>query len=121
MILGAEIGMLVLGLIALCSGKLTLSKNQVVYGTPARLLGLVAMAPFPLSFAVGFAIAVSQGIQGKAVNVKSMPWELILIEGCIVVACLATVYGVGWSYAESSIPVAKPVQDEYDVNQPVRP
>jgi hypothetical protein len=119
MILGAEIGMLVLGLIALCSGKLTLSKNQVVYGTPARLLGLVALMPLPLSFAVVFAIAFSQSVQGRAADLKSMNGELILIEGCIVVACLATVYGIGWSYVGP--PVARPVHDEYDINQPVRP
>src|SRR5271155_4899651 len=43
MILGAEIGLPVMAIITLVRGKLVLTKNRVVYGTPARLLALFGL------------------------------------------------------------------------------
>ena len=38
MILGAEIGLLIVGIMALVKGRLPLTKRRVVHGLPARLL-----------------------------------------------------------------------------------
>lgn len=50
-ILGAEIAMLLIGLIVLIQGRISLAKNCVVLGVPARLIGMVLMLPFPLATA----------------------------------------------------------------------
>src|SRR5437773_1370836 len=100
MILGAEIGLLVLGIYGLTTGKLTLSKTRVVEGPAARWLAVVCMLPLPLSFVVGFVIGFTTAARGQPWNPDSWRWTLILIEGGIVVACVAVVYTVGWGLAE---------------------
>ena len=61
MILGIEIALIVVGILALARGRMTLSKTKVVVGAPARLLGLLALTPLPLAFMIGFVYAISKG------------------------------------------------------------
>ena len=56
MILGAEIGLLVYGIIVLIRGRYSLGKGKTVTGSRARLLGAVCMAPIPLAMTAGFVI-----------------------------------------------------------------
>ena len=56
MILGAEIGLLVYGIIVLIRGRYNLGKGRTVTGSRARLLGAVCLAPIPLAMTAGFAI-----------------------------------------------------------------
>src|SRR4051812_44818645 len=59
MIAGVEIGLLLCGLLALASGKLMVSGTTMVRGAAARLLGLVLMAPLPLSFLLGLLFGLA--------------------------------------------------------------
>src|SRR5262249_11231617 len=88
MITGLEIGMLIAGIIALVSGKFKLTANCVAEGVAARLAGLICLLPLPLSFAVGFVIALQQQAQGRPFDVKEMQLSLALLEGGIALACL---------------------------------
>ena len=49
MVLGAEIGMLIMGFMALFKGKLTLSKTKVLYDARARVVGIFGLLPIPVS------------------------------------------------------------------------
>ena len=104
MILGAEIGLFVMGVIALVKGKLTLSKTRVVYGTPARLLAIIAFLPLPLAFSAGVVYGVILAAQGREVTIDSVGPTMIGIEVAILVACIAAMYGIGWA-------IAKPAAD----------
>jgi hypothetical protein len=68
MLLLIEIALLVMGIIALVRGEITLSKRKVVTGAPARLIGLLAMAPLPIAFAIGFVHGVMHGAQAGPNN-----------------------------------------------------
>ena len=63
MILGMEIGLAIFGLIALVKGKMTVSKNKVVVGAAARLLGLLALTPLPAALLFVVLYAAAQGGQ----------------------------------------------------------
>jgi hypothetical protein len=58
MILGMEIAMFVIGIMALVRGKLKLGKNKEVTGTPARLLGLIGFVPIPLAIVLNIVAIV---------------------------------------------------------------
>ena len=114
MILGAEIGMLIFGLMALIRGKLTLSKKSIVYGPMARVLGIVAMLPLPLSFAIGLLIGIALAAQGKRFEVEQWRGTFAIIEIGLIVACLVAVYAIGWSFAQppySAMPEVEVVDD----------
>lgn len=59
MILGAEIGLFIYGLIAIIRGIYSMGKGQKVIGPKARLLGALCMAPIPLSMMVGIVIGLT--------------------------------------------------------------
>jgi NPCBM/NEW2 domain len=95
MILGMEIAMLAVGLYALVAGKMTLTRNRVVYGAGARFLGLIALMPFPLAFSVGFVLGAYEAVNHRSLIDSSAKWTLIAIEGGIVVFCALLVYVLG--------------------------
>jgi len=101
MILGAAIGLIIVGIIALVKGKLQLTKNKYVYGTPARLLALVALAPIPLWIMIIGALAVGNVAQGREVTAGSLQWTSIGIEVGVLLTCVALIYGIGWKIAET--------------------
>lgn len=99
MILGAEIGLMVMGVIALVKGKLTLTKDRVVYGTPARILAILAFLPLPLSFVTGMIYGMYLATQGRTGLDDSNRLWAIGIELGILVACIVAMYGIGWRLA----------------------
>jgi phage FluMu protein Com len=97
MILGAEIGLIIFGIYALITGKLTLSKNRIVRGTAARLLAVIALLPLPLSLAVIFTVGMVVVSRGGTFDPSegSARLKFSLIEAGIVVGCLIAVYAIG--------------------------
>jgi hypothetical protein len=95
MILGIEIAMIVVGLLALVRGKMTISKNKVVTGAAARLLGLVALTPLPVAFAaVALYVAVS-GVGDPERFVEDNKLTIMLIEAGVVIGIAILVFGIG--------------------------
>ena len=73
MIIGAEIGLLIMGIIALCTGKMSMGGGKEVLGWKARLIGFIALLPFTLAFAIGFVggfLAAANGVQFDAASVQ---------------------------------------------------
>jgi hypothetical protein len=117
MILGIEIALLVVGVLALVRGKLPLDKSHAVYGLPARFLGLVALTPLPASFVVVAAYTVLNVPSGDPVAVDQFVtdnrWTLIAIEAGIAIGVAVIVFGLGRLFAqESQVPIVKTMRWE---------
>lgn len=87
-----EIAMAVWGVIVLFTGRLKVSSSKVVQGTPARLLGLLMLAPLPLAFLAGIAIGVWAAANGR--NVDDIRGPLLLAEVAIVVVTAIAVFSI---------------------------
>jgi hypothetical protein len=55
MIIGAQIGLLIYGIIAIIRGQYSMGKGRKVIGSKARMLGAVCLGPMPLSMIAGTA------------------------------------------------------------------
>jgi hypothetical protein len=53
MIFGAQIGLLIYGIIAMIRGQYGMGKGRKVIGSKARLPGAVCLVPIPLSMIAG--------------------------------------------------------------------
>lgn len=93
--IGAGIGMLIFGIIALIRGKFTLSKNKVVMGTPARLLGVLAMTPIPLMLGAGVVIGLVSMPQNVEKFQKDNQALFAGVEIGILVVIAGLVFGIG--------------------------
>jgi len=96
MILGAEIGLLIMGIMAMSQGKLVLTKKRVVFGTPARLLAIVTFLPLPVSFVLGFLLGFAMGASGRNPGDPAVGWQFIALEAGVLVICVGLLYGIGW-------------------------
>jgi hypothetical protein len=116
MILGIEIALIVVGLIGLITGKLPLDKSHAVRGWPARLLGLVALTPIPLStVAIMAYMAVNApATDPAALNrfVADNQLTMIGIEAGIAIGTALVIFGVGRLFARPN--------EEVETVRPVR-
>jgi hypothetical protein len=97
MSLGAEIGLIIFGIYALITGKLTLTKNRIVRGAAARLIAVIALLPLPLSLGIWSIVGFIAAGRGEFLD-PTNPWLQLkfgLIEAGIVVGCLIAVYAIG--------------------------
>jgi hypothetical protein len=115
------IGFAILGIAALITGKITLSKNKVVLGTPARLLGLLALTPLPIVLVIGVAYAVASGPADPEKFQKDNQLVFAAIEIGTLVVVGAVVFGIGAALAVSPEEVRRKkrkrrrdVDDEYE-------
>ncbi len=83
-----QIGMLVMGLIALFSGKLSLTKAMTLKGAAARLAGLIMIAPLPINLGVGFVVGLTVASQGRQFNFQEWQMTFILLEVGVTLGCL---------------------------------
>src|SRR5437879_1799730 len=86
MCLVLEIGMLIFGIIALITGKFTLTRNKVVYGVPARIIGVIMILPLPLGLLVAFVIIGALVAQGRFTP-GNIPIAINFIEPAIIFGC----------------------------------
>jgi hypothetical protein len=98
-ILGLEIVLLVLGILALVRGRMPFLRNKVVVGAPARLLGLLALSPIPLSL---LGIILYAGVPGSA-NEKEVTNEVLrtvfAIEAGTVITVAVLAFGIAAAVA----------------------
>jgi hypothetical protein len=121
MILGAEIGLAIMGLLALIRGRMTVSKTKVVVGWPARLLGLLALTPLPLVLLIGIiyvAANVDATDQAAAERfAQEHKGTITLIEGVTVAAIAFAVIGLAAAAGAHPDEVdrrTRPRAEEYD-------
>ena len=80
MLLGLEIGMFVIGLIALITGKITLSRGRSLRGVAVRLAGVALLLPIPVALAVVFAYGAYVAASGERLNEEDIKLRGALIE-----------------------------------------
>ena len=118
-----EIILGIYGLYVLITGKMKLSATKEVVGTPARLISLIMLAPFPLAFMGGLIIGIWQGMNGQ--NVADLKMPLMLMEVVIVIACAVVAFGIAHMIAQppgASQPQQYPVaQNPPTFQRPVDP
>lgn len=101
MILGIEIGLFIMGVIALVNGKMKFSANKVVEGTPARLLGVLAVLTLPIVFGLGFAYGFLVGVNNPdglpQAELDRIRINATIIELVVVALVCITIFAVGFS------------------------
>lgn len=76
MLLILEVVMLIFGIVVLVTGKVSLSKDSIVIGPRARVVGLCWLLPLPLAFCVGFIIGMYEGMNGRQFDITK--WGVII-------------------------------------------
>jgi hypothetical protein len=95
MILGIEIAMIVVGLLALVRGKMTVTGSKVVIGTPARLLGALALTPLPAAFVAVIGYIALNAPADPEQFAQDKKWTITAIEAGIVIGIAVLVFGIG--------------------------
>src|SRR4051812_22032570 len=94
-----ELFMFVMGVIAVATGKLKLSKNLVVPEPRARVVGAILMLPVPVAFAVGFLLAVALGLDEDPAKLRAFRPAALMIELTIILVCVVAAFA--WSVMPS--------------------
>jgi hypothetical protein len=92
-LLVVEIVMLVGGVYALVTGKLTLTKNNRLVGWRAKIAGLILMSPLPLAFLFGTVLgllAYAEILPEDSIQISSV------IEIVLVIAALVGSVAFAW-------------------------
>src|SRR5262245_32613854 len=104
MILGIEVALIVVGIMAIARGRLPLDKTRSVYGMPARLLGFVALTPIPVSAVVVAVYLASHASSGDPAAVERAVddnrYTLMIIEATITLGVAFVVFGLGRALSE---------------------
>ena len=121
-----EILMLIFGIIALVRGRFLLTRAKEVRGWPARIIGVLLIMPFPLSFLVGMVLGGVFVAMGKSVDDQEFRSAASILGFAIVAICFLSAIGIAMFLAE---PIRKnrPGQEDlaipadYDERFQVRP
>ena len=104
MCLIVEIAMTLWGIVTLVRGKFPLSRNKIVTGRAAYLVGLILTSTVPATFGVGFAFGLYLGSQGVDPDDMDHLIENTLIdvgmELALVIAVMSLTYLVAFSTAK---------------------
>lgn len=115
MICGLQIGLFVMGIVMLITGRMKLSANKVVEGWPARLLGLLALVPLPLCLLIGLVFGIRAGLQGQ-VDVSSQEKIILgVTEAGITLGDLALLFIIGFAVAVP--PLSQRKVTDYDEDE----
>lgn len=106
-----EVGLFIFGVITLAKGRYV-SRNRVIEGAPAYLIGVILVMIVPFNFLIGLVFGVVWTIRnGAPPNVNQMPWAAG-IEAFVVLLALVSVMLIGAiagkSKDELSLPFAGP-------------
>lgn len=106
-----QIIMLLFGIYTLIRGRFLLTRASEVRGWPARIIGLVLIAPWPLAFLIGMMLGAMILAQGKSVAGRDFQLTAGFLEFGIVVFCLILAIGIAKVYAQ---PIRKRQDSESD-------
>jgi hypothetical protein len=107
-----EVALFAWGLYGLITGKLQISRNKLVVGTPARLLAVLALLPLPIALGVGLLIGMDAGMRGGEIP-REKQLTLTLIEAGVAVTVLLIVI-VAILVMGTPPERKKPVVDDFD-------
>lgn len=104
-----EIAMTICGIIILVRGQANLTKNRVVTGAPAYVIGSILTATLPLLLTIGIgmgvALAASKGVEKVAGNPLLF---LVDIVGVALIAAVCVVVALIGSKRPERIPMSAP-------------
>ncbi len=91
----------IFGIQALVSGKVSLSKTRIITGKSAKIMGIIALMPFPVAFVLGFSLGFYWGATRPG---QEMPLVLPFL---VNVGALVLV-GIGIAIVASRAPKSDP-------------
>ena len=103
------IGMIIMGLLALIRGRIQLSKAKVVRGIPARLLGALALTPFPVATLIAILYMFATGDVKDPDDVERWTQQN---QGSVVAIAAGTVLGTALLIVILGFILAKPMTEE---------
>jgi hypothetical protein len=110
-----EIIILIFGIITLIRGHFLLTRVKEVRGWPARIIGVLLILPFPLSFLVGLVLGATFVAMRKDIGEARLEPAIRFIELGIVALCFFSAIGVALFFAQ---PVRKKKAKPADVAVP---
>ncbi|MCC6419604.1 MAG: hypothetical protein IT429_15325 [Gemmataceae bacterium] len=113
MLLVAEIGMLVLGIITVATGKLSTSAGKECRGVPARIAGVLLILPLPISLLIGLMIAVILTSQGRNFDERAA-WPTLVELGVFLVFVITAFVIAGMNARPIGRTTARRRRDDYD-------
>ena len=123
LLLVLEIAMLVYGIIAVSTGRFSLSAQKEARGVPARIAGVLLILPLPVAFLVGFMVGAAMAAQGRAFDIQHIPpWITFMELGIFAVFAISAfvVAGVNAQPVQKYAP-PKPPYDDYPEEERQRP
>ena len=115
-----EIGMFVMGIITLVKGRVTLSRNRVVEGMPAYIIGGILVSVVPVSFGIGVIVGIVIAARTGAPPTPQQLAPFSLLELVVILVALVASMAIG-SYAGKKPSRKKPAADTATINPPYRP
>jgi len=108
--------LLIGGLVALVTGKVSLTKNLVVHGAMARVVGAILMLPIPLALGCGILLGVVMAAQGGKsmddIRIYAAILDVGITVGCILLAVIVAAMSPKSKPAKKRRP-----DDDYDDNR----
>jgi hypothetical protein len=95
-----EIGMLIAGIVALVRGEFSWTRNKVVRGAAARVVGALLLLPLLLAFTVGVAIVSIHTANGRPPNDPSLRATLGFTEAASIILFFVIAILIAAIYAE---------------------
>jgi hypothetical protein len=101
-----QIATLLFGILALVNGEFSVTRNRVVSGTAARIIGGILLLPYPMSFGLVmlfWLILVTQG-QGDDIDAEHMMAGVNTLSALALVLCLVSAIGIAIFTAKPKTP-----------------
>lgn len=95
-----EILMLIFGIIALIRGRFLLTRAKEVRGWPARIIGVLLIMPFPMSFIAGMVLGAVFMALGKSIDGQEFKSAAMILGFATVALCFFSAIGVAFFLAE---------------------
>jgi len=109
-----EIGMFIAGLIALISGRFTLTKQNVLTGTRARIAGAILILPLPIAFGIGL-------LMGALAGSGAIPSDTLQYAACVDIALVIAGLAGAYGYAAATKPASETMPPVPPQEPPVPP
>jgi hypothetical protein len=114
-----QLALAIWGIYVLYTGKLKVTSNKQVTGTPARLLGGFMLAPLPVGFMLGIAVGIWAGANGKDVSDIQMP--LLAVDVALVLGTALGVIGIAHAIGKPPGDIQQPPHWTYQPPSPSAP
>ena len=113
MILGIEIALIIMGILALVRGKIQMTGSKIVTGIPARFLGLLALTPLPIVLVVATGYTIMNSMDKTPEQIEQWANDnkmtFVIMEAVIVLGIAAILFTIGFIIGKPPLePEAKP-------------